>query len=43
MLAEIQVRRGDKETAKEALKKCVDLAPDKRLHILNESAFEGLW
>lgn len=43
LLAEIHMRRGCKEEAREALMKSVELAPEKRLYLLDEPAFEGLW
>lgn len=43
LLAEIHVKRGFKDEAREALRKCVELAPDKRLYFLDQPAFDGLW
>jgi predicted Zn-dependent protease len=43
LLAEIHLRRGCNEEAKKALKKCVELAPERRLEILDAMEFDGLW
>lgn len=42
-LARIQMKLGDLDTARNAITRCSERAPEKRLEILNNPEFAGLW